>query len=452
VLSIPRKLFVLGLDCASPRILYEGYGVKLNALREIVNGGARYILRSCHPPITIPAWAVMFTGQTPGELGIYGFRHRRPGDVRESYIVNSTYLKYPTLWEVVSKEGRRVGVVGVPPTYPPKPVNGFLITDFTTPGPDKPYTWPPWLKKEVESRFGPYVFDVVYRSEEKDKVAKELFNMTKQHLEVVKYLLSRKQWDLFIYVEVGVDRVHHAFWKYFDREHPRYVEHSTYSKVIPEYYKLIDDWFSEVRKLLPKDTVVVIASDHGVKAMKGAFVINQWLEEQGYLKLKEKPKKPGQDLGASIIDWGRTIAWGWGGYYSRVFINLEGREPKGNVKKWEYEDVVKQLKEEISRIKGPNGEVWKNEVYTPSELYPEVRGDAPDLMVYLDDLSWRPAGTIGWDSLYLPENDRGPDDAVHDWNGVFVIYDPEGTIRNGFKGTLRIEDAARALRELLMSK
>ncbi len=340
----------------------------------------------------------------------------------------------------------------MPPTYLSKPVNGFMVTDFTSPGPDKPYTWPPWLKKEFESRFGPYIFDVVYRSEEKGRVAKELFDMTKQHLEVVKYLLSRKQWDLFIYVEVGVDRVHHAFWKYFDREHPRYVEHPTYSKMIPEYYKLIDDWFSEVRKLLPKDTVIVIASDHGVKAMKGAFVINQWLEEQGYLKLKEKPKKPGQDLDASIIDWGRTIAWGWGGYYSRVFINLEGREPKGIVKKREYEDVVNQLKKEISRIKGPNGEAWKNEVYAPSELYPEVRGDAPDLMVYLDGLSWRPAGTIGWGSLYLPENDRGPDDAVHDWNGVFVIYDPEGTIGGGLKGILRIEDAVKTLMELLAGR
>lgn len=39
-------------------------------------------------------------------------------------------------------------------------------------------------------------------------------------------------------------------------------------------------------------------------------------------------------------------------------------------------------------------------------------------MVYLDNLSWRPAGTIGWPSIYLEENDRGPDDAVHDWLGI----------------------------------
>ncbi|MHC1628565.1 MAG: alkaline phosphatase family protein [Candidatus Nezhaarchaeales archaeon] len=444
-----RKILVLGLDSAPPRILYENYGVELKALREIIDEGSRYVLRSCHPPITIPAWITMFTGKNPGELGIYGFRHRKPGDVRESYIVNSSYIKVPTLWDVLGKKGFRAGVIGVPPTYPPKPIRGFLITDFTTPGADKQYTFPPWLKREIESRFGSYVFDIVYRSHEKDKVAKELIDMTKQHLEVVKHLIKTKAWDVLIYVEVGLDRAHHAFWKYFDREHPRFEEHPVYSKIIPEYYSLFDSWISEVMNMIPKDTIIVIASDHGTKAMKGAFVINQWLEEQGYLKLKEKPSKPGQDLNANMIDWDHTIAWGWGGYYARVFVNLEGREPNGIVKKEEYENIVKQLKSDFEKIRGPQGEKWDNKVYTPYELYPIVNGDAPDLIVYFDDLSWRSAGTLGWDTLYLPENDRGPDDAVHDWHGVFSIYDPENTIKKGDKGEIPIENVYARLLELL---
>ncbi|RLG84549.1 MAG: nucleotide pyrophosphatase [Thermoprotei archaeon] len=446
-----RKLFVLGLDCAPPRILYENYGVELDALREVIDESARYVLESCHPPITIPAWISMFTGKTPGELGIYGFRHRKPGDVRESYIVNSTHIKYPTLWDIAGRKGYRVGVIGVPPTYPPKPVHGFMITDFTTPGPEKPYTFPPWLKRELEKNFGPYIFDIVYRSHEKDRVAKELFEMTKQHLAIVKYLLSRKPWDLFIYVEVGVDRAHHAFWKYFDKEHPRYTIHENYSKVIPEYYKLIDEWFNEIRKLLPKDTIIVIVSDHGVKAMKGAFVINQWLQEQGYLKLKEKPQKPGQDLDINMIDWNHTIAWGWGGYYARVFINLKGREPHGIVEKKYYEETIRQLKNDFEKIRGPNGEQWDNKVYTPRELYPEVKGDPPDLIVYFDNLSWRSAGTLGWKTIYLPQNDRGPDDAVHDWYGVFAIYEPEGSINKGDKGKIKINNIFDILNNIIQS-
>ena len=446
-----RKVFFLGLDCTPPKILYEGYGVELKYLKEVVEEGARYVLKSCHPPITIPAWIVMFTGKTPGELGLYGFRHRKPGDVRESYIVNSRFIKTPTLWDILSRKKRRVGVIGVPPTYPPKPVHGFMISDFITPGPEKPYTFPPLLKFELEKRFGPYIFDVVYRSHEKDKIIKELFTMTKQHLAVVKHLLENKVWDVFIYVEIGVDRVHHAFWKYFDKEHPRHIEHPVYSKAIPEYYRLIDKEFKEIKSRLPKDTIIVVASDHGAKSMKGAFVVNQWLEEQGYLKFKEKPKKPGIDIDREMIDWEHTMVWGWGGYYARMFINLKGREPRGIVGKEEYEDLIKQLKKDIGKIKGPKSEQWKNKAYTPYELYPEVRGDPPDLIAYFDDLSWRSAGTVGWDTIYLPENDRGPDDAVHDWYGVFTIYDPEGTIGKGFKGEIEIEQIFNLLMKVVQS-
>ena len=109
------------------------------------------------------------------------------------------------------------------------------------------------------------------------------------------------------------------------------------------------------------------------------------------------------------------------------------REPEGIIRKEGYENLLNQLKEDISKIKGPDEEAWKNIVHASQEIYTEVARDLPDLMAYLDNLSWRPAGTIGWDTLYLPENDRGPDDAEHDWNGVFLIYDPQATVSNGFK-------------------
>ena len=451
---MPRRVFVLGLDSMPPSVLYDGMDEGMfSYLRGVVEESRRYLMRTCHPPITVPAWMVMFTGKTPGELGVYGFRHRRPGEFGY-YIVNSSYIKYPTIWDNAGRKGLRVGVYGVPPTYPPRPVHGFLVTDFTTPGPEKPYTFPPWLRRELEQATGPTIFDIVYRSHEKSKVARELFRMLENHQRQVEYLAARKQWDLFVYVEIAVDRAHHAFWKYFDRAHPRYEEHPEYSRVIPELYQRIDKWFEELHKQLPRDTVIVIASDHGIKAMKGAFTINQWLAEQGYLKLKVDPKelKPGTDLKEDMIDWEHTIAWAWGGYYSRVFINLRGREKRGAVEPRYYEETLKQLRHDIKRIRGPQDEQWRNMVFRPEELYPEVNGDAPDLMVYLDDLGWRPAGTLGWPSLHLPENDRGPDDAVHDWIGVYAIYDPEGTVGKGDAGTIEIHEVRRNLEEIIFSR
>jgi predicted AlkP superfamily phosphohydrolase/phosphomutase len=57
-------------------------------------------------------------------------------------------------------------------------------------------------------------------------------------------------------------------------------------------------------------------------------------------------------------------------------------------------------------------------------------------MVYFDDLFWRAAGTLGHETMYLRENDLGPDDAMHDWNGVFIMFDP------GSKQVRRLESAS----------
>lgn len=433
-----RKAVVIGLDCAPPRLLYNEFRNELNVLGELIDGGIRYILRSCHPPITIPAWAVMATGKTPGELGLYGFRHRKQGSYGEIYIANSRSIKEPHIWIDLGKKGYWSIVVGVPPSYPPKPIRGYLISDFITPDHTKQYTWPPRLKIEIERLYGPYIFDVLYRSEEKERIIRELWEMTIQHFKVLNYLVKNMKWDFIWFVEIGVDRVHHAFWKYWDPEHPKYEPGNEYEHVIPEYYKLIDKLLGELLNNIPRETLIFIASDHGVKAMKGAFAINQWLEEKGYLRFKKKPEKPCTDLRPELIDWEHTKAWGWGGYYSRIFINIKGREPKGIVPPEKAQDLIDELKEELKKIKGPSGENWKNLVYTPNELYPIIRGDAPDLFLYIDDLNWRTAGTIGWKSPYLEENDKGPDDAVHDWYGVFTIYDPEKTLEPKDKGVIDI--------------
>lgn len=452
---MPRRLFLLGLDSMPPRVLYEGMdGGGFSYLRQLLGDARRYRLRSCHPPITVPAWMVMFTGRTPGELGVYGFRHRRPGEYGY-YIVDGTRIRHPALWDLAGRRGLRAGVYGVPPTYPPRPVHGFLVTDFTTPGPEKPYTFPPWLRRELEQAAGgPPVFDIVYRSGEKDRVARDLYAMLESHQRQVEYLALRKRWDLFIYVEIAVDRAHHAFWRYFDPEHPRHEEHPVYSRVIPELYRRIDRWFERLHRRLPRDTVVVVASDHGIKAMRGAFAVNQWLAEQGYLRLRASPGelKPGTELSEDLVDWEHTVAWAWGGYYSRVFINLRGREKRGAVEPKYYEETVEQLRRDLERIRGPGGEHWRNTALRPEEVYPEVNGDPPDLMLYLDDLNWRPAGTLGWPSPYLEENDRGPDDAVHDWIGVLAVYDPEGTVSPGEAGVIDIHGVRGLLEEIIFSR
>lgn len=418
-----KRLFIFGLDAAPPMLLFDRFRDSLPNFSRILEKSIYGPMRSCDPPITIPAWMVMMTGREPGEMGLYGFRHRKGYDYIDFSISSSRSVKVRKIWDYLGEARYKSFVMGLPPTYPPSKLNGWMISCFLTPSSKANYTYPSSLKKEVAEIVGDYVFDVPFRREDRESLVKELFDMTRQHAEVAIKMAGSKPWDLFIYMEIGLDRVQHAFWKYMDENHPRYTQHKVFSRVILDYYKLLDDILGRILRLLRDEDMLMIVSDHGAKMMKGAFAINDWLIEKGYLVVKGDVE-PGSRLSDVDIDWSRSIAWGWGGYYARIFLNVKDREKNGVVDWDEYDDVRRDLMRDLLSIHGPNGEHWRNHVYIPEELYKDVRGNPPDLMVYFDDLYWRSAGTLGYTNPYLPENDTGPDDAVHDYDGVFILYDP----------------------------
>jgi predicted AlkP superfamily phosphohydrolase/phosphomutase len=367
---------------------------------------------------------VMATGMDPGRLGLYGFRHRKGYSYSEMWIANSRAVHKKKLWDYIGEQGGASTLVSVPPSYPVYPVAGNMVSCFITPpGPDKDYTYPPSLKAEIEERFGPYIFDVVFRTEDRDQILKEIFAMTEKRFEVMDWLIAAKPWDLFMFVEIGVDRIHHAFWKFMDPDHHLYEPGNKYQNAIIDYYMYLDEKLGRLISRAGEDTVVLVVSDHGAKRMKGAFCINEWLIEQGDLTVKERPAKP-TSLDDLAIDWAKTKAWAWGGYYARVFLNVEGREPQGVIPPEDYEKERDALMGRLLAIRGPKGEAWATKVIKPQEYYEELEGEYPDLMVYFDDLYWRSAGTLGYGTQYLPENDTGPDDAVHAQEGIFILADP----------------------------
>ncbi len=421
------RLFVIGLDSAPPELLFHEFIDDLPNIRRIIKKSIYGPMKSCIPAITIPAWMVMATGKTPGELGLYGFRHRKGNSYKDIWIAHSLTVKEKAIWDYLGEKGYKSILVGVPPSYPPKKINGWLISCFITPDSSVNYTYPAELKSEVENLVGEYIFDVVFRKEERDRVIEEVWEMTQKRFEVIRYLLQEKDWDYFEFVEIGLDRIHHAFWKYFDEKHHLHEPNSKYKNVIKDYYKLLDREIGKTLKLIDEDTAIAIVSDHGIKRMKGAFAINQWLIDEGLLKVRDgNAADSGKIIGFEElnVDWNATIAWAWGGYYARVFLNVKGREPNGIIKMSEYESIRDEVADAIKSIRGPNGERWNTKVYYPEEIYPVAKGAKPDMMVYLDDLYWRAAGTLGWESKYLPENDTGPDDAVHSEYGVFALHLP----------------------------
>jgi len=431
---LKRKVLIIGLDCATPQIVFP-QSDKLPVLSQLMREGISGPLRSADPPITIPAWMVMSTGQDAGRLGLYGFRHRQDYSYHKIWIATSYSIKKKTIWDYVAQAGGQSVLVGIPPSYPPKPVAGHLISCFITPDEDKEFTYPQELGEEIISKFGRYMFDVEFRTDKKDELLENIYRMTRKRFEVLNYLISTKPWDLFMFVEIGLDRIHHAFWKYMDKQHHLYTPGNPYEDAILNYYRELDSLVGELISHVDKDTVILVVSDHGAKRMKGAFCINEWLIEQGYLVLKEKPTEP-TSFDKLEVDWSRTKAWGWGGYYARIFLNIAGREQQGIIPPEDYEKEREILLEKILKISGPQGETWQTRVIKPQEYFQELNGDYPDLMVYFDELYWRSAGTLGHGTMYLEENDTGPDDAVHDFEGIFILYDPQEKAGRSVKASI----------------
>jgi len=84
--------------------------------------------------------------------------------------------------------------------------------------------------------------------------------------------------------------------------------------------------------------------------------------------------------------------------------------------------VKQELKRKLEGLGDENGQPIGTRVFFPEDVYRECRGIPPDMIVYLGDLDWRSAGTVGNGSIHLFENDTGPDDANHAPEGIFVWH------------------------------
>jgi predicted AlkP superfamily phosphohydrolase/phosphomutase len=192
---------------------------------------------------------------------------------------------------------------------------------------------------------------------------------------------------------------------------------------------------------LGPDVSVLVVSDHGSQAMAGCFCINEWLRQEGYLNLEGPAPPPGTPLEKSQVDWSRTRVWGAGGYYARLSFNLRGREPKGTVDPQDLPGLTEELRRGLSALRTPAGTPLPVRLFRPQDVYTETRGDPPDLMAYFDEARWRSAGTLGHGRLYLEENDTGPDDAVHSFDGV-IAFREAGSSAARELGTQQIRDVA----------
>src|SRR6516165_551103 len=195
------RILIVGLDCATPEILFGDES--LVNLRRLMEAGCFGRLESIIPPITVPAWMCMSTSQDPGSLGVYGFRNRKDYSYSGLGFATSNSIQAPAIWDQLASKGKKSITVGLPPGYPPRRINGISIGCFLTPDTvTGEFTYPSSLKAKITELVGEYPTDVKgFRTDDKDWLKEQIFDMSRKQWHVVRWLLQNCEWDYFHFVD-----------------------------------------------------------------------------------------------------------------------------------------------------------------------------------------------------------------------------------------------------------
>ncbi len=365
-----KKVFVLGIDGTPFSFLKNemknGVYSNFGALAE---KGTFCQMNSVYPPVSSVAWSSFMTGKNPGKHNIFGFIDRRP-DPLEAYVPNSLQMRSDTLWDIISSAGKRSVVINVPVTYPPKKINGVLISGFLGTN----------LKKSVyPMSYLPYLESIGYRididpwkaREDTDYLIEDLHYTLNKRMEAAFNLWERENPDFFMVHIMETDRLHHFMWDYYEKGEGKY-----YDEFI-RFHKRVDQYIGKIAEKLKNNTELIIMSDHGFCSLKKEIYINHFLQQNGYLKYTSMNPKTLQDVSPDSLAFSVVPV--------RIFINLKGREAFGCIRSGiEYENVRNEIKSALFSMKDPGtGEKIIDRIFYPEEIYsgPYIK-NAPDLICF----------------------------------------------------------------------
>ena len=368
----------------------------------------------------------MVTGASPGKLGIYGFKNRVDHSYHRRALPSSLSVPLPTLWQLTSEHNLRNKILTVPQTYPARPLKGQLVAGFPIPDMNGPVSYPRNLWGALQNEVPSFQIDLEdFRHTHPSQVYTDVIEMTHSRFKVAERWLKASDWDFFMMVEMGPDRLHHALWSFCDPQHPSFDPQHPLATAIEDYYKLLDKKLKALLSSLSKDDLLLVVSDHGAQRMTGGLALNQWLVDEGYLTLSNSHPKKGPLL-LEQVDWTNTRAWADGGYVGRIYFNIKGREPKGSVPQEQIESLTREITTKLNKLRGEQNEDLLIETLNPEQAYgSDRRGVPPDLTLLIQNMSYRVLGTLGHPKYMTRENDTGSDGANHARDGIVIATGPK---------------------------
>ena len=461
-----RKVMVIGLDGATFDLIRPWIeDGTMPTLQRLVKGGASGVLTTTLPPISSSAWVSFATGKNPGKHGLVDFVHPRPNSYQIS-IVSPQQRASKAIWNLLSDAGRKVGIVGMPVTYPPEEVNGYMVSDFLTPSASDDYTYPPSLADELERAMGgfPLLPDERHRSTKfTDKFIADMVTDVERRLEGALYLLDNKEADLFFILFWSNDMLQHETWSLLDETHPDHDPRAgeRYRSLVVDFHRKLDHAVGRLLEKAGPEDLVIVMSDHGFGPVHSFFLVNNWLREAGFLKLKKKPltrlkyalfrvgfaplgvfrlvkalrlgflrrrfrfQRGGGlmkrlFLSFADVDWARTKAFAVGSF-GQIYINQVGQRPQGIVQPGkEYEELREEIAAQALELLDPRtGQRVVDRVHCREEIYsgPLVE-KAPDLVLQ----------SRNWEYMAFGHADFGASHVVEPIVGMSGHHRPDGVV------------------------
>lgn len=294
------SVLVVGLDGATLDLMLpwidEGY---LPNLGRLLRSGAHSRLESTIPPITPCAWSSFITGKNPGKHGLFDFVEP-DRDGPGFRFTNASFRDGESLWACLSRHGRRVGVVNVPMTYPPEPVNGFLISGLDTPHEHSPFMYPVDIRQEIKQAGIRYRIDQQHlgnmrTDERRRQQLADIFEAETARTKAFDLLSKNRPADFRMIVYGATDQVQHHFWHFMDPEHDKYdaAGAEKFADAIRDTYMHIDEQLGLLMDDIDDDTIVLVMSDHGFGPTSNVRLrLNQVLRDAGLLTFQQKNERP----------------------------------------------------------------------------------------------------------------------------------------------------------------
>lgn len=402
-----RQVLVIALDGATFDLLNpwlaEGH---LPTLSGLINKGTSGELHSTLPPVTAPAWASFMTGKNPGQHGTFDFFRPHAADLDQYEMVNSSHIQAKLVWEYLSEAGVRVGVLNVPVTHPPRPVNGYLVPGLLSP--DQGQTcYPPNLLQPYQAELGPYRLtpELLYHPDNAAAFIADLHALCERQSQYAQRLLADQPTDFCMVHFLAPDIAQHKLWHTNDPTHPWYnpAEAARYGSALRDLFVRLDQAIADLIALMPADSTVIVMSDHGFGPLHQTVNLNLYLVQVGLMRLKRgwmvrerqwamaRPRvwrwvgRWLRPLTFADVDWSQTAAYSLG-HIGQIYLNVRGRQPFGMVAPEAYETVRAEVIEHLQRLRHPvTGQPLVEQIIVrEAAAYGPHLDNGPDLHLVLD--------------------------------------------------------------------